>query len=212
MKRTELLDQLSKVFRDLTAEVPASTERTSADPSVRTRSLTLKAASEAALVSGALSLPPGPLGVLTVLPDLIAVWKIQRQLVSDIAASYGKTQQLGTETMIYCLFRHAAAQAVRDLVVRAAERLFVRRATPGMLQRLLGRIGLVVSERVAGRTVSRWLPIAGAIGIGAYAFYDTVQVGKTAQKLFHADLEVETISSTPDVVVTSTPAETANPT
>jgi hypothetical protein len=151
----------------------------------------MKAASQAAVVSGSLALPPGPLGMLTVLPDLAAVWNLQRQLVADIAACYGKTDQLGTETMMYCLFRHAAAQVARDLVVRTAERVLVRRAPLAVVERTLARIGVAVSRRVAGRTLSRWLPIAGAVGIGAYAFYDTVQVGKTAQRLFQVNIEIE---------------------
>jgi hypothetical protein len=42
--------------------------------------------------------------------------------------------------------------------------------------------------------VALWLPIAGAVGVGAYAFYDTVQVGKTARQLFEGDI-VEVIGS-----------------
>lgn len=34
---------------------------------------------------------PGPLGLLTILPDMYAIWRVQAQLVADIAAVYGKT-------------------------------------------------------------------------------------------------------------------------
>ncbi len=196
MARTDLLDTLTRSFTDLTSSVPVSVEPRSADPPARAKALTLKAASEAAVVAGALSLPPGPLGMLTVLPDLIAVWKIQRQLVADIAACHGRTPQLGTETMIYCLFRHAAAQVVRDFVVRAGERILINRLPVAALQRALRRIGVVVSQRVAGRSLSRWLPLVGAVGIGAYAFYDTAQVGKTAQKLFERSHETQASQTT----------------
>jgi hypothetical protein len=189
MKRPKHLDSLTRVFTDLVSKVPRSKEPGSRLPAGRAKDLTLRASAQGAIVAGTLSLPPGPLGMLTVLPDLMAVWRIQRQLVADIAACYGKTPQLGTETMVYCLFRHAAAQVVRDLVVRVGERAVVRRATESGLERMLRRTGLVLTERVAGRSVSRWLPIAGAVGIGAYAFYDTVQVGKTARRLFEQDVE-----------------------
>jgi hypothetical protein len=132
-------------------------------------------------------LPPGPLGLMTVVPDLLAVWKIQRQLVADIAACYGKTAELRRETMIYCLFRHAAAQVVRDLVVRVGTRLLLRQATVQTVERSLQRIGVAVSHRALGRGVARWVPVAGAVGVGAYAFYDTLQVGKAARELFEND-------------------------
>jgi hypothetical protein len=151
----------------------------------------MTAASEAGAIAGALALPPGPLGMLTVIPDLVAVWNIQRQLVADIAACYGKTAELHRETMLYCLFRHAAAQVVRDLVVRVGTRLLLRRATIATMERSVQRIGVAVSRRAVGRGVARWLPIAGAVGVGAYAFYDTVQVGTTARQLFESELTTE---------------------
>jgi len=191
MKHKKSLDKLTHFFTDLVSQVPRSKERAASGPAARAKDLTLKAAAQGAIVAGTLSLPPGPLGMLTVLPDLMAVWRLQRQLVADIAACYGQTRHLGTETMVYCLFRHAAAQALRDLVVRVGERAVIRRTSASTLQRVLRRTGMVVAERVTGRSISRWLPIAGAVGIGAYAFYDTVQVGKTARTLFERELQLE---------------------
>ena len=191
MARRDLLDQLVNALTDLTSSVPSSTEREGGSPADRSRALMMSAASQAGAAAGALALPPGPLGMLTIVPDLIAVWRIQRQLVADIAAAYGKSAELHRETMMYCLFRHAAAQAVRDLVVRVGERLFMRRVSIVTIERSMRRVGVAASQRAVGRAVSRWLPIAGALGVGAYAFYDTLQVGRTAQELFESELAVE---------------------
>ena len=81
------------------------------------------------IASGVIALPLGPIGWLTILPELIAVWKIQSQLVSDIAAIYGKRASLTQEQMIYYLFRHTAAQVFGDVVVRVGERVLVRRVS-----------------------------------------------------------------------------------
>jgi hypothetical protein len=158
---------------------------------VRAQELTFAAASQAGAVAGALALPPGPLGLLTIIPDLVAVWNIQRQLVADIAACYGKTAELRRETMVYCLFRHAAAQVVRDLLVRLGTRVLLRQASVATMERSLQRIGVAISHRTIGRGLSRWVPIAGAVGVGAYAFYDTLQVGNTARELFENEIEIE---------------------
>ena len=191
MARRDLLDQLVNALTDLTSSVPSSTESEGGSPADRSRALMMSAASQAGAAAGALALPPGPLGMLTIVPDLVAVWRIQRQLVADIAAAYGKSAELQRETMMYCLFRHAAAQAVRDLVVRVGERLFMRRVSIVTIERSMRRVGVAASQRAVGRAVSRWLPIAGALGVGAYAFYDTLQVGRTAQELFESELAVE---------------------
>lgn len=45
------------------------------------------------------------------------------QLVGDIAAIYWEGATVTQEQMLYCLFRHSATQLIRDLVVRAGDRL-----------------------------------------------------------------------------------------
>src|SRR5690606_14155813 len=144
-------------------------------------------AAQAGATAGALALPPGQLGLFTVVADLLAVWQIQRQLVSHIAACYARTAELRREAMIYCLFRHAAAQVVRGHVVRGGERLLLRRSSVTTIARSLQRVGLVVSQRTLTRTMARWLPIAGAVVVGAYSYFDTMQVGRTAQELFETE-------------------------
>lgn len=185
------LERIANALVGLVGHVPSSKEPATSAPRDRARALALAASSHAAVVSGTLALLPAPLGIITILPDLRTIWKIQRQLVSDIAAAYGKSGRLGGAQMIYCLFKHAAGQAVRDLVVRVGERVLVRRATLRAIRPVLRRVGVAVTRRVAGRAVARWLPLVGAVGIGAYAFYDTAHVGKTAMAFFEKEVVFE---------------------
>jgi hypothetical protein len=92
--------------------------------------------------------------------------------------------------MIYCLFKHSAAQAVRDLVVRVGQRMLVKTASLKVLQTIAEKIGIRVTQRVIGKSVSRWVPVVGALGVGAYAYYDTGQVAKTAIDLFERDVQL----------------------
>lgn len=171
----------TEALLDLVAQRPASgeAERPLAEREARARALTEAAARKAGATAAGLALPPGPLGWLTVLPELMAVWRIQAQLVADVAALHGHSAELGRDQMLYCLFRHTAAQAVRDLAVRAGER-----AGQAVLQRVLQAIGVKLGERSVGSAVARWVPLAGAAGVGAYAWWDTRQVGRSAQALF----------------------------
>jgi hypothetical protein len=178
------LDQLTQKLLEVIVHVPSTAEPASPTPEVRSRAIVRGAALKAAGASGTLALPPGPWGMLTVLPDLITVWKIQAQMVADIAGVYGQTALLSPEQMLYCLFRQTASQAVRDLVVRLGDRLAIRRAPLGVLQRALRQVGLKMTQRLVGRTASRWLPVVGALGVAAYAYRDTRRVGHTAIALF----------------------------
>lgn len=183
--------KIATAILDFISKIPTSKELASKHPSDVARGKANKAAAKAALASGAIALPPGPIGWLTILPELVAVWKIQSQLVSDIAAIYGKRASLTQEQMIYCLFRHTAAQVFRDLIVRVGERVLVRRASLRVMQSIAKKIGVKVTQRALGKSLSRWIPVLGAVGIGAYAYYDTAQVAATAIELFESDIEFD---------------------
>jgi hypothetical protein len=126
---SDLVRRVSEKLLELVGSIPMSGENAAADPRTRARALVSIAALKSAAISGSLALPPGPLGLVTILPDLYAIWRVQAKLVADIAAVYSKTVFLTRETMLFSLFRHAAAQAVRDLIVRAGERVLVERPT-----------------------------------------------------------------------------------
>jgi hypothetical protein len=180
---------LASIVAEIAGHVPQSNSTLSAQPQVDALKLANVAARNAAFTAGSLSLPPGPVGWLTLIPELVAVWKIQAQMVSDIAAVFGQTASLGSEQMLYCLLRHTAAQAVRDLVVRVGERLLVKRATVQVIQRIAAAIGIKVAQRTLGKALSRWVPVLGAVGVGGYAYYDTNQVAKAALELFSSELQ-----------------------
>src|SRR5689334_24365685 len=157
-----IVDNIVDAIEDVVARVPPSREGTSDSPAAAAKVIARKAATRAAALSGALALPPGVFGLLTVLPDLIAIWRIQAQMVADVAGLYGKQMQVTRTHMLYCLFRHASSQLARDVVVRAGERFVVRQLSGGALRSFLTAIGISVTQRVAGTAASRWVPVLGA--------------------------------------------------
>jgi hypothetical protein len=189
--------KVASILLELVSDIPPSLESYLARPEVRARMLARNAAVKAAAVSGALAVPPGPIGIATIIPDLIAIWHLQRQMVADIAATFGKTASLDSTTMVYCLFKHGGAALTRDLVIRVGERYLIREVTVRALQRILQRIGVNVTQRVIVKTLCRFLPLIGALGVGAYAYYDTSQVAATAIELFSANPGFEKNKSNP---------------
>ncbi len=185
-------NELVDTVLGLVLQVPPSQETPLPDhPAQRAQSIARSAARKASLVAGSLSLPPGVLGWLTVLPELLGVWKLQAQMVSDIAAVYGKHPALGREQMLYCLFKHVSAQLFRDVVVRMGERVLVRRASLPLLQSLVQTLAPRVGQFILHRGAARFVPLLGAVGVGAYAYMDTLQVAKTTVDLFERDIVVD---------------------
>jgi hypothetical protein len=152
-----MLNRIIDALRDL--EMPTSEEVPRADAGARAEALSKKAALKAAALSSGLALPPGPAGLLTLLPDLVGIWRIQSRLVADIAACHGQTACLTRESLFYCVFKHGAAQALRD-------------------------VAAVVARRWTSKAAFRWLPVAGALGVGVFAYVDTARIGKEATSFF----------------------------
>ena len=182
-----LAERLTRAILDVAGEVPDTNEHKSRGPDQRARAIASSAANRAALAAGTLALPPGPLGWLTIVPELVAIWRIQRQMVADISGAYGVSAELTPSRMLYCLFRHAAAQALRDVAVQVGARLLIQDVPLRIIERVAAKIGVSVSKRLVGRGIARWLPVIGALGVGAYAYYDTGQVARTAMTLFAAE-------------------------
>ena len=183
--------EIAEAILGFIGRIPSTAEIRSDAPVDRARSIAAAAAAKAAITAGSLALPPGPLGWLTILPELVAIWKIQTKMVADIAGAFGQKAFLTREQMIYCLFRHTAAQAVRDLVVRVGERFLVRRVSLRSTRAIAEKVGVRVTQRAIGKGVARWLPIVGALGVAGYAYYDTAQVARTAIDLFQREIETE---------------------
>ena len=190
-------ERLVRLLEELATSIPDSKEPLNADPQARAREIVRVAGLRAGAMSATMALPPGPLGMLTVIPDLMKVWRIQQQMVADIAACFGKSAQLSRQMMIYCLFRHGAAMLVRDVVARVGERIVVKQVGLRVIQQTLRRIGIQVTERTLGRTLSRWLPVIGPALIGGYSLLDTRTVGKTAIDTFSRQIEMESITTEP---------------
>ena len=114
-----IIDALERVL----ADIPASAAEPADAPDSAARKIARRAAKRAAMLSGSLALPPGPLGFMTLLPDLYLIWQTQRQMVADIFGVYGRSAELTRTHMLYCLFRHAASHVLRDVAVRGGQRM-----------------------------------------------------------------------------------------
>ena len=183
-------DRFTQAILDTLASVPHSDVPKSSAPHVRALALSRSASRTAAAISGSAALVPGPLGLATLVLDLRGVWKTQAQMVADIAALYGKTSTLTTEQMVFCLFKHTAAHLLRDVVVRAGERYVVRRAGTKALAHIATRLGVTLANQALGKTVARYVPLAGALTVAGYAYWDTRSVAQTAIELFSHEVVV----------------------
>lgn len=180
---------ITRALTEFISSVPKSALSKSDNPKEDCEKIISSASWRAAGVAGTLALPPGPLGMLTIIPDLVAIWKIQAQMVSDIGALYGKTAELQKESMMYCLFKHGGSYLFQDIIVRVGGRILVKRASLKIIQSIISKVGLRISQKIIVRGIARWIPLAGAAAVAAYAKYDTAEIGRTSMDFFSLEID-----------------------
>jgi hypothetical protein len=194
----DLGPKIAHAIRDLISEVPSSGESKSLNSKTRAEHLAEAAAWKAAAIAGSLAIVPGPLGILTIIPALGQIWRIQRQLVSDIAACYGQTPSLTPTVMVYCLFKHGSATVFKETVVQLGGRMLVREASLRVFQKIVEKVSINITQRVIGQFISRWLPLVGSAAIAAYTYRDTKKVAATAIDSFEQEIEAEFVVLPPE--------------
>ena len=85
-----VINKITESLMYFIGNIPSTSQDLSDDPKSCARKIANTAAIKAASTAGVLALPPGPLGWATILPEIVTVWKIQGQMVADIAGAFGK--------------------------------------------------------------------------------------------------------------------------
>ncbi|PIP85175.1 MAG: hypothetical protein CO113_11740 [Elusimicrobia bacterium CG_4_9_14_3_um_filter_62_55] len=179
-----VLKMVESVVASVISNIPSSSLAECPQPETAALESIGGAARDAAVVTGALSLAPGPAGMATLIPELAAVWRRQARLVADIAALCGKSDELTKELMMYCLYRHVDRRTMKRLLVSGGEGVLVGRAKKRAMHEALGILAGRLAKRVAARAAARWVPVVGAGALAAYSYQDTKEVGKTALEVF----------------------------
>lgn len=142
-------------------------------------------------LSGTLSLPPGPFGILSLLPELLLTFKLQGKLVKDIASIYGKESECKKEILLYCLFNDLNKEILKDVIQEVGWKVVVRPVSLKMYQNILEKLGLASLRVVAKKTSGRWVPLLGAIFSGGMTYLETKHVGERAMKIFSGEIIIE---------------------
>ncbi len=163
------------------------------NPEELVKDLTESAALKAAGISAGLSLPGGFVSLITILPELFLVYRIQGQLVKDIASLYGKETFVNRELLIYCMFKQTGIQFMERLVEDIGTKIIIRPSTLKFLENVLQKIGIQISKRLMKNSLLKWLPIVGAVLTGGLTYLDTKYVSSTAVGMFSKKIEMQNV-------------------
>lgn len=136
------------------------------------------------------NLVPGPLGALTIVPELTAVIRNQIQMIYDIGVALGKETHLTGDLLLSIFYTVTGGGAIGLAVVRGG-RLLVKRASLRIIQRIVIWLGGKITQRALRALLARWVPIVGSAAMGIWTRQSTVSMGKQAAKLLAHEIIIE---------------------
>lgn len=151
-----------------------------------------------ALITGALNLIPGPWGLASMVPELLAVFRNQIDMVYDLAVVHGKEAKVNNELLLYIFLSSIGTVGVGVVTVKGGE-LLVRKATQRLFRQMVEGLGTHIGKRLAKGALGKFVPLAGAAAMAWWTQYSTRQVGERADELFARNIILlqETVDSEP---------------
>jgi len=145
-------------------------------------------ANQNAVISGGSGLVPGPMGMLTIVPELALVIRNQMSMVYDIGVAYGYGKRLNAELLIG-VFGYALGSGALGLLTIHGQKVLVKRASLRFMQKVIKLMAGKVTQRVLKSMVSKWLPVAGAVALAAWSKHSTHLIAERAISVFEKEIE-----------------------
>ncbi len=141
-----------------------------------------RAANTNAAVAATANLIPGPLGMIAAVPEIMLVLRNQTVMIYDIGVAYGQERFMRTE-LVVGLLESATKGGTTSLLLVQGGKLLVRRASLRVMQKVIAMLGGQITQRVLKSMIGKWIPVVGALAMGAWARLATKQLGEQAASM-----------------------------
>jgi len=142
-----------------------------------------EAAQKAFKVSTALGLIPGPIGFVSILPEVVALTKLQINLIYRIARHYDRAEMVDKEIVLLILATVMGVAGGEALIRKAGTTLVVKTANAKVVKVLARKIGTHTIDAAAERAIGRWIPLLTAPLFGYFSRSLTRRIGEEAKML-----------------------------
>ncbi len=141
------------------------------------------------------NLVPGPIGYAVIIPEILAVTKIQLNLIDAIARHYGKSAENYNTAVVY-IFANALGlklgkKYLKKTATKLGTKLVVRIVRNETLKKLAQKIGLRLSARIAAGLVKIGVPFLLAPVFTIVTYKLTKKIGKEADSFFSNEITYE---------------------
>lgn len=144
------------------------------------------------LIAAGSSLVPGPWGMLTAVPEIALIIKNQLKMIYDIGQAYGKGKIMNRDLLL-SVFASGIGLGATSLAMMHGSKYIIKRASLRFFQKLVIMLAGRVSQQLIKSIVSKYLPVAGSIVMGAWARHSTQTIGKKAKQFLRSEIQMENV-------------------
>jgi hypothetical protein len=140
-------------------------------------------------ISGAAAVVPGALGVLTIIPEIIAVTRNQLNLIYDIGVALGKEDIMSRELLL-AVFASALGMSLGGLGMMHGSKVIIKRSSLRIMQRVIANLSGKITQQALKASVGRWYPVIGSATLATWSYQTTKIIGRKASKILEMDIEI----------------------
>lgn len=141
-------------------------------------------------ISGSMSLIPGPLGLVSVVPELALITNNQIAMIYDIGLAYGKEKHL-TKELLLGVTISAMGSSAGGLLVMHGSKVVVKKASVKVFQNVVKVLAGKITQKVAKSALGKFVPLLGAAALATWSAYTTKMIGKRAIEIFSKEIEFD---------------------
>lgn len=139
------------------------------------------------MISGGAALIPGPMGMVSIVPEIALVFRNQIGLVYDIGRLHGKEEVLDRDLLMGVILTAMGSGATAVLVMHGG-RVLVKRSSLRVFQRLMAVLAGRITQKALKATISRWLPVVGAAFMAWFSHHMTKRIGRKADEIMRQEI------------------------
>lgn len=162
---------------------PLMSYRDETEPSGKPDDMIDEAAQRAFKISTALGLIPGPVGFLTILPEVVALTKLQINLIYRIARYYNRSEIVNQQIVLLILANVTGVAGGEALVRKVGTTLVIRTANARLAKNLARKVGTHIIDAAVEKAIGKWIPVLTAPLFGYFSRSLTRKIGQEAKRL-----------------------------
>ena len=150
-----------------------------------------KASRAAFLISTGAGIPTGPMGLATIVPEVVALIKLQINLIFKVAKFHQQEAKVNKTIILTVLGVAMGVVLKHALINKVGTRLIVKSLSAEGAKRITREIGEKFAAGLLKRGLGRWIPLMLAPVFGYLSLSMTRKIGREAESLFSHELEVD---------------------